>query len=511
MTVRTCTPRLRGSLLGAGLSLITSTGVTAQSAPPERYNIITILADDLGEWAVGAYGNKEVVSPNIDRLAADGARFTSAFAASGVCTPSRVAFLTGLHPLQIGTLYDVQNIAGRATEGLPPAVPFWPRVLKQHGYATGLIGKWHLGWIPEAYPTNFGLDYYFGFIGGSLSTPMAPQLTRDRETRAYQGHTADLFGEDAVRFIERHRAEPFALLLHFREPHVPYVPVPKVDSDAVRNLDPTVPSMPDGGIAGSGAVYARFLKQETRNYYASIHALDRNIGRVMAKLDSLGLAAKTIVVFTSDQGALLGHRGLREKGMAIPIQAGSWADPIYYVNMYDRSLKVPLIVRWPGVVRPGTVIPSLVSNIDTYATVLGMLGIPKPKNASPEGQDLSPLLRGDAIQWRDAVFAQYTPDQVGNLEFYRMVRTGKWKLVRAYLNNSVNQLFDLEKDPDELRNLYYRDLLAPADTAVPGIRRIRDSLNRRLLEWQRSINDPALILEKDFFDARRKARARWQH
>jgi uncharacterized sulfatase len=239
--------------------------------------------------------------------------------------------------------------------------------------------------------------------------------------------------------------------------------------------------------------------------------MDRNIGRVVATLDSLGLSQRTIILFTSDQGALLGHRGLREKGMAIPIQFASFTDPIFYVNMYDRSLKVPLIVRWPGVVRPGTLIPNMVSNIDTYASVLGMLGVPKPKDASREGKDFSPLLRGEQVPWPDAVFAQYTPDQVGNLEFYRMIRTSRWKLVRAYLNNSVNQLFDLEKDPEEVRNLYYRDVLAPKDSAVPGLVRIRDSLNQRLLAWQRSINDPALQLEKDFFEARRKARARWQH
>jgi uncharacterized sulfatase len=496
------------ALLTVGMAVFLFAEASPQR-PAIPWNVVSILVDDLGEWAVGAYGNREVVTPNIDRLAREGARFTNAFAASGVCTPSRVAFFTGLHPLQIGTLFDATRLQGLATEGLPPGVPFWPRVLKQHGYATGLIGKWHLGATPEAYPTNFGIDYYFGFLGGSLSTPMAPRLVRDRQAKAYEGHTADLFAQDAIRFIEAHRAEPFALLLNFREPHVPYVPVPKADSEAVRHLDPTVPVLPDGGIAGSSAVYTSFLKNETRNYYASIHALDRNVGRILATLDSLGLADRTIVLFTSDQGALLGHRGLREKGMAVPIQLGSLSDFVLFPNMFDRSLRVPLIIKWPGVAQPGMVIPELVSNIDTYASVLGMLGIAKPADASPEGRDLSPLLRGQRTVWRDAVFAQYTPDQVGNIEFLRMIRTDRWKLVRGYLNPSINQLYDLEADPEELRNLYYREILAPTDSAVPRLRVIRDSLERRLLEWQRSIDDPALLLEKDFLEARRKARARW--
>jgi arylsulfatase A-like enzyme len=139
-----------------------------------------------------------------------------------------------------------------------------------------------------------------------------------------------------------------------------------------------------------------------------------------------------------------------------------------------------------------------------------MLGIARPADGPREGRDLSPLLRGEQRSWSDAIFAQYTPDQVGNIEFLRMIRTGKWKLVRAYLNPAINQLFDLEKDPEELRNLYYRDVLAPNDSAVPGLRLIRDSLDRRLLQWQRSIDDPALTLEKDFLEARRKARARWE-
>jgi uncharacterized sulfatase len=501
-------PRCALALSGLWLAALVRTAHPQQPSK-SAWNIITIMADDLGEWAVGAYGNREVVTPNLDRLAREGVRFTNAFAVSGVCTPSRVAFLTGLHPIQIGTLFDATSLVGRATEGLPPGVPFWPRVLKRHGYATGLIGKWHLGATPEAYPTNFGIDYYFGFLGGSLPNPMAPPLTKDRETKVYQGHTSDLFGEDAVRFLGLHRREPFALLLNFREPHLPYVPVPSVDSEAVSQLDPTVPSVPEGGIAGSGAVYTAFLKQETRNYYASIHALDRNIGRVLRALDSLGLTQRTIVLFTSDQGAFLGHRGLREKGMAVPIQFGSFPDRIFYPNMYDRAYRVPLIVKWPSVAPPGRVLPDLVSNIDTYASVLGMLGIERPPGAPREGRDLSPLLRGERPAWTDAIFAQYTPDQVGNVEFLRMIRTDKWKLVRAHLNHPLNQLYDLQNDPEERRNLYYRDVLAPNDTAVPALRQIRDSLARRLLDWQRSIDDPALLLEKDFLEARRKARSRW--
>jgi arylsulfatase A-like enzyme len=218
-------------------------------------------------------------------------------------------------------------------------------------------------------------------------------------------------------------------------------------------------------------------------------------------------------MFTSDQGYLLGHRGLQSKGGAAPIQYWMYPDNrmLWVINMYDLAYRIPLIVKWPGVARPGGVIPELVSNIDTYATVLGMLGITPPRNAPVEGRDLTPLLRNERVpSWRDVIFAQHTPDQVGNIEFVRMIRGARWKLVRAYLNPTNNQLFDLQNDPQELRNLYYADLLTPRDTAVPRYRAIRDSLDRRLLEWQRSIDDPAIDLDRAFSEAKRRARARWE-
>jgi uncharacterized sulfatase len=351
--------------------------------------------------------------------------------------------------------------------------------------------------------------------------------------------------DDAMEFIEKHRSEPFALMLHFRAPHLPFGPVPEADSDPFVDLDPKVPVLREyevdymraGALEGDEASnrsyvrvdkaamdsHEKYLKGFTKAYYASIHSIDRNIGRLLAKLEELDLDNKTIVLFTSDQGYLLGRYGMKEKGAAVPLRSGAFSGPgllpFVNINMTDHSLQVPLVVRWPGVAEPGNVIDELVSNIDTFVSVLGMLGIPVPENCPSPGLDFSPLLRSESIPWRDAIFSQYDPVQVGNFELIRMIRTKKWKLVRTYLNPGGDILIDLEKDPEELRNLYhpaYESLSLYKDQGqvhegVHTYREIIKELQKRLTEWQESINDPALSLDKAYRDAMKAVRDRWKN
>lgn len=520
-------------LLGCHCSQTAVNGPTAPeiSAPARpdppgggKWNIITVLTDDQALWSVRAYGSKEAYTPNMDRLAQEGARFVNAFAASGVCTPSRVAYLTGLYPIQAG-LPDVPYRRD-PDQGLPLGVPTWPRVLQEHGYVTGLIGKWHLGRTRENYPTNYGLDYFFGFLRGS-TTPMDPLLTREGTTEEVPGPTPDVLVNDAIRFLETHQSQPFALMLHFRAPHAPHLPVPEVDLKPFENVEITVPIV-DPELANLDddqepadptaiALHEQLLREKLRSYYASVHSVDRNLGRLLDKLDELRLSERTIVLFTSDQGYLFGHRGLKGKGGAQPIRNHTLAENIFVVNLFDHTLRVPLIVRWPGVAEAGGVVDELVSNIDTFASVLGMLGIPFPEDCPQQGLDFSPLLRGEPVPWRDAVFAEYTPDQIGQIEFIRMIRTKRWKLVRTYLNSGGNQLFDLESDPEEMNNLYYLDNRTvpheedPIETSrVPhphaGILR---SMQEQLTQWQLSIGDPALELDARFLELKKEARTRW--
>ena len=509
--------------LALAMALISTCFVAGVSAAPgERWNLIAIVTDDQAEWAVRCYGNDEIVTPNMDRLAREGARFTHAFSASGVCTPSRVAHLTGLFPIHVG-LTDVPYRDPR--EGLPPGVPTWPRVLQQNGYRTGLVGKWHLGRAPEHHPTNFGLDYFFGFLGGS-NRPQNPILSRDGKTVEVKGYTPDIFVDDAMRFIERNRSRPFALMLHFRAPHAPHLPVPQADLKPYAGLDATVP-MVDPAVARLDddqepadpeaiALHGKLLKEKMVTYYASVHSVDRNLGRLLQQLDDLDLTRKTIVVFTSDHGYMFGHRGMKGKGAAQPIRNHTLAEDVFFVNMYDESFQVPLIIRWPGVVEGGSVIDELVSNVDFFPTFLGMLGIPVPEGLSLQGQDFSPLLRGEDVSWRDVIFAEYTPQQIGVVEFIRMVRTKKWKLVRRYLNPGGNQLFDLENDPGEIHNLYYVDRTLWRAAVEQGRsvehphQEIIAELQARMTEWQESTNDPALKLERVLNEAKEEAKRRWQ-
>ena len=357
-------------------------GVAVGGAEPERYNMISIVTDDQARWAVGAYGNPEVRTPHIDRLADEGAKFLNAFVPTPVCSPSRVSFLTGLYGTQVGITDFLCRQEEAAGLGLPDSAVTWPAVLQRHGYATALVGKWHLGTQPRFHPTRHGFDHFFGW----LLTPQSidPVLEVDGKDRQLHGSLPDLMVDEALRYVEAHRGRPFALLVHFLAPHHPYGPVPEVDSAPFKDLDPTVPSAP--------GLDADYVKAEMRKYYASVHSVDRNLGRLLDGLDKLDLARRTIVLFTSDHGYMIGHHGLQHKGNANWI-AGGVPGP-RRPNMFDDSIRVPLLVRWPGVVRPGTVIPETVSNIDTFASILGMLGRAAPRGGeTPRGRFLAAVAR----------------------------------------------------------------------------------------------------------------------
>jgi uncharacterized sulfatase len=440
----------------------------SRGSEPERYNLISIVTDDQARWALGAYGNREVITPNMDRLSQTGARFLNAFCPTPVCSPSRASFLTGRYGTQVGITDWISPEESDAGLGLPSTAVTWPEVLQKHGYATALIGKWHLGTQPQFHPTRRGFDHFVGFLGGG-NRPMDPTLEIDGKEQQLKGPLPDLLTDDAFRFIQTNKTRPFAVLLHFREPHAPYGPVPAEDSALFKNLDPTVPRAPGVDVAQ--------VKTWTRDYYASVHAVDRNLGRLLAKLDEWKLSGKTIILFTSDHGYMIGHHGLHAKGNAYWI-AGGVHGPTR-PNMFEESIRVPLLVRWPGVARPGREIAEPVSNIDTFASVLGMLNIPMPAGVKQEGADFSPLLRGQKVAWRDAIFGQYDLHNSG-LAYMRMVRTEEWKLVRHHHANYLDELYHLSIDPAETRNLY-RD---------PNHRSIRDQLQERLTRWQRSISDP---------------------
>jgi uncharacterized sulfatase len=344
--------------------------------------------------------------------------------------------------------------------------------MQRNGYVTALIGKWHLGEKPQFHPTKMGFSHFFGFLGGG-QLPMDPTLEQEGVTKKFTGPIPDLLADDAMKFLEQNQDKRFAMCLFFREPHQDYQPVPEEDSAPFKGADLHVPK--------SKVIDADWLKEIHRQYYASVHAADRNIGRVLDKLDQLKLAENTVVIFTSDHGYNIGHHGVYTKGNAAFI-AGKGVHGPKRPNMFENSIHVPLIVRWPGVVKPGTEIADGVSNLDSFATILGIAGIPMPAEAKQHGVDFSPLLRGQSMPPRD-LYGQYDLHNAG-LACMRMIRTadGNWKLVRHHLTNGLNELYDLKTDPNEANNLYND----------PAAAKVRDQLQEKLTAWQKSIDDPIL-------------------
>lgn len=205
----------------------------------DRPNLVTIVTDDQGRWAVGAYGNPEVRTPNIDRLAAEGVRFTNAIAATPVCSPSRGTWMSGLYPTELGFTDWISPAEAR--EGLGLSAPTWAEALAAAGYRTALVGKWHLGEAERFHPRAKGFERFFGFLGGG-NRPMDPTLEVEGETRRLEGPLPDLLVDDAIGFLEERDERPFALAVHFRAPHLPYGPVPDEDSAPFADLDPTIPT-----------------------------------------------------------------------------------------------------------------------------------------------------------------------------------------------------------------------------------------------------------------------------
>jgi uncharacterized sulfatase len=459
------------ALLSAMISTTPPYSRSAAGHYQKRFNLISILTDDQAIWSIGAYGNREPRTPTLDRLAREGATFLNAFVTTPVCSPSRAGFFTGLYGTQVGITDYITPREAQEGVGLPPSTTTWPEVLQRSGWRTGLFGKWHLGTQPQFHPTKHGLDHFFGSLAGSFA-PVNPALEVNGRVVTVEGAASNVVMDDALRFIEANKDRPFAALIHFREPHTPYGPMPEEDTKLFENLDPAIPAWP-------GLDPAQ-VKQWHRGYYAAVHAIDRNVGRLLAKLDEVKLAEHTIVMFASDHGYNIGHHGIHTKGNGVWI-AGGVAGP-KRPNMFDTSLRIPLIVRWPGVVGPGLEIAETVIQLDTFASVLGMLGLPVPAGVKQSGADFTPLLRGQKIAaWRDTFFGQYDLHNLG-LAYMRMIRTPEWKLVRHHVADGLDELYDLKNDPDERRNLYNDQTR----------RDVRETLQRRLIEWQQSVGDPLL-------------------
>lgn len=441
----------------------------------DNWNILTIVPDDHSRRTMGAYGDTQAITPNLDHFASEGVRFNNAYAAAPVCSPSRASFWSGKYPSQVGVNDFLMLNDKYLDRGMDTSAVLWPEVLKKNGYKTGLIGKWHLGVAEKRHPLNRGFDYFVGYEQDSKA--FDPLLNVNGDIREVKGHTSNIFVKYAKDFLNKNKDNKFSLTLMFREPQRPWNSVPQKDLDAVAHIDPLVP--------GTQGVDIEWLKGITRNNYAAVHALDRAIGEVLEELERLGIADKTIVIYAGDHGMLIGHHGYFGRGAVGTIVGNKVVGSENTANLYDEAIKIPMIVRWPGEVIKNSVVEAVVSNVDIYPTILTMAGLDLPSGQEIEGRDLIPFLKGVIEDDPKPVFAQYNMENFGIAKL-RMIRVGNWKMVKRFglSANSilVDELYDLNSDPSENNNLI----------SHPDHQTRRLELNMDLQNWMIKIKDPAL-------------------
>lgn len=457
----------RRSLLAAAAAPILR--APALQAAARKPNLIFLYSDDQGAWTLGHSGNAQAHTPNIDQICRQGAWFANSFTTTPVCSPSRASLMTSRYALETG-IEDYLSPGVDGTKGLDPKLPVWPAQLRAAGYRTGLVGKWHLGFLPEYHPTRYGFEYFAGFLGGG-SGPTDPTLEVEGVTREFRGPTPDIFTDHALQFMRRHRKEPFALCCHYREPHASnassgpartWLPIPEGDWARFRNLDPAIPN------PNFDNLDTPELKRMMREYLASVACLDRNVGRVLTLLSELDLTRDTIVVFTADNGMNMGHNGIWHKGNGRYMLKNKRGDR---PNLYDNSLRVPAAVRFPARVKPGMRITQTITNLDWFPTLLSLTGTPLPNGTTIRGRDLTPLLTGRRPQWENDLYAEYNMRH-GSQADLRAWRTKEWKLVRDLRNEGRDELYDLKRDPAEAANLIH--------STDPVIRKTIDRLDTLL-------------------------------
>ena len=438
-------------ILAAALLLGASSQAHAQRPP----NVVLVMMDDLGYGDLGSYGASDVRTPNIDRLAREGVRLTDAYASGPVCTPTRAALISGRYPQRVGLEWFLTLSPADRERGLPASGESLPALLKTIGYATGLVGKWHLGWKPEFGPIAHGFDEFYGFLSGAHSYYTdraeiarvgagAPDLFENTTPVAATGYLTDEITRRAVGFIARHADGPFFLQVAYNAVHWPFEPPDRPPTEAELRAGRPLRQMPDDSVTATRQDYVRMLERA-----------DRGVGEILAALDRRGVTNNTLVIFTNDNG-------------------GEWLSrnaPLFHRKgtLWEGGIRVPLILRWPGQLPRGQVSKQVAITTDITASILAATGARPPASYSPDGIDILPILRGKApllerrLFWRGA-----RPDRQ-----QRAVRVGQWKLL---VDASQLLLFDLEADPGERTDLAARrpDLVA--------------TLRRLLADWEADVD-----------------------
>jgi len=442
----------------------------------QRPNIIFIMSDDHASHAMSCYGSRINQTPNLDRIAHGGMRFDNCFCTNSICTPSRATILAGTY----NHINDVTTLASKMDNRLQT----FPKLLRESGYQTAIVGKWHLGQGPEHQPTGF--DFWRVLPGQGLYHN--PEMIDENGKKVFEGYVTDIITDMSLDWLKnRDKERPFCLLCHHKAPHRHWepddkhanmyedidIPEPETFNDDYSNrasaaaaakmriesdLNPRDLKMPvpDGLTKEEEKSwkYQRYIK----DYLRCIASVDDNVGRILDYLDAEGISEDTMVIYTSDQGFFLGDHG--------------WYDKRF---MYEESLRMPFIVKYPREIKPGTVNKDIVLNVDFAPLFLDLADIEVPEEF--QGKSFRPLLNGNTPEdWQKAMYYRYWMHKAHhNVYAHYGIRTLRYKLI-YYYSDALGQpgaldetyepeweLFDLEKDPYELKNVYddpeYKDVV----------------------------------------------------
>ena len=446
----------------------------SRPARHRRPNIVYVMTDDQAAGQMSCEGGALIRTPNFDRIANEGVRFSHAFCTNSLCAPGRATVLTGTYSHVNGVRGNSE--ARGAAETLDPRLATYPQVLREAGYRTAMVGKWHLSQDPA------GFDYWCVLPGQGLY--FDPEFIEMGERRKFAGYCSDVTTDLALDWLKKQTGpEPFCLVYQHKAPHRPFQPAPRHAKLLAGTTIPKPATYDDDYATRRVAREAKDMKFElslARDYadlpaglpspakkdwifqrfvgdhYAALYGVDENLGRVLQYLDESGLAEDTLVIHSSDNGFYLGDHG--------------WYDKRF---MYEPSFRIPLLVRYPRRVPGGVVAPQFAAQIDYAPTILDFAGAPVPP--SMQGRSLRPILEGDPPpDWRTSVYYTYwenswalrnaSPDQMADPAFqfftahrvgpHRGVRTDRYKLIEFFSEGDYWELFDLRDDPHELKNLY---------------------------------------------------------
>lgn len=437
------------------------------SRDPARPNVLFILSDDQGAWALGCSGNSEIRTPHLDRLAQSGTRFNRFFCTSPVCSPARASLLTGMTPSQHGVHDWIRegNTGGNAIEYLA-GLQAYTDTLAQHAYTCGISGKWHLG---DSTRPQKGFTHWYVHQSGGGPYHDAP-MVRNGKLVHEPGYLTGAITEDALAYLDTHSRDdnPFHLCVHYTAPHSPWIgehPSQIVDTyhDCPFESCPQEPEHPWSRRSSVPGETWDNRRESLKGYFAAVTAMDLQIGRLLDHLEALKLREHTLVVFLSDNGFNCGHHGIWGKG-----------NGTFPQNMYDTSVLVPAIFSHPGRVQPGVVSDVLLSGYDWMPTVLEYLALPQSGSNTLPGRSFLPVLEGreQEVQEHVVVYDEYGP--------VRMVRSREWKYVHRY-PYGPHELYDLVNDPHERENLVED---ATRQEIVAGMK-------ARLEDWFIRYTDPA--------------------